>query len=148
VLEVAGDQRLRHLLEIELQAAGKHRHRNLLRVGGRQNEFDVLRRLFEGLQHGVEGRVREHVHFVDDIDLEAAAGRRIDGVLEQLPHLIDLGIGRRVDLEQVDETSRIDFLAAEQVPQGVAVTPVSQFSALARMRASVVLPTPRVPVNR
>ncbi len=37
---------------------------------------------------------------------------------------------------------------AEQVPHGVAVTPISQFSDLARIRAMVVLPTPRVPVKR
>ncbi len=38
---------------------------------------------------------------------------------------------------------------AAQVPQGVAVTPlVMQFRLLARMRAIVVLPTPRVPVSR
>ena len=37
---------------------------------------------------------------------------------------------------------------AEQTPHGVAVTPASQLNDLARMRASVVLPTPRVPVNR
>jgi len=32
--------------------------------------------------------------------------------------------------------------------QGCGVGPVSQFSALARMRAAEVLPTPRAPVNR
>ena len=32
-----------------------------------------------------------------------------------------------------------------QVPQGVAVTPVSQLRHFERMRAMVVLPTPRVP---
>ena len=32
--------------------------------------------------------------------------------------------------------------------QGVGVGPLTQFSALARMRAAVVLPTPRVPVKR
>ncbi len=37
---------------------------------------------------------------------------------------------------------------AEHVPHGVGVIPVSQLSAFARMRASVVLPTPRVPVRR
>jgi len=37
---------------------------------------------------------------------------------------------------------------AGQTPHGDAVTPVSQLSDLARMRAMVVLPTPRVPVNR
>jgi hypothetical protein len=40
------------------------------------------------------------------------------------------------------------WVHAEQTPHGVAVTPVSQFRHLARMRASVVLPTPRVPVSR
>ena len=37
---------------------------------------------------------------------------------------------------------------AEQLPQGSAVMPFSQFSALARTRAMVVLPTPRVPENK
>ena len=35
-----------------------------------------------------------------------------------------------------------------QVLHGSAVGAFSQFSALARMRAMVVLPTPRVPLNR
>jgi hypothetical protein len=37
---------------------------------------------------------------------------------------------------------------AGQIPHGVAVTPVTQLRLLARMRAMVVLPTPRVPVSR
>ena len=37
---------------------------------------------------------------------------------------------------------------ALHTPQGVAVMPVSQLSDLARIRAIVVLPTPRVPVSR
>jgi hypothetical protein len=104
--------RRRHLLEIELQAARQHGHRDFLRIGRRQDELDVLRRLFERLQHRVERRVREHVHFVDDIDLEATTRRRIDRVLEQLAHLVDLGIGRRIDFQQVDKAARIDFRAS------------------------------------
>ena len=37
---------------------------------------------------------------------------------------------------------------AEHTPQGSATIPVSQFSAFASRRATVVLPMPRVPVNR
>ena len=37
---------------------------------------------------------------------------------------------------------------ALQTPQGLAVMPVSQLSDLAKIRANVVLPTPRVPVNK
>jgi len=108
---VGGNQRLRHLLEVELQAARQNGHRNFLRVGGRQDELDVLRRLFERLQHGIERRSREHVHFVDDIDLEATTCRRVHRILEQLAHLVDLGVGRRVYFEQIDETPAVDFLA-------------------------------------
>jgi hypothetical protein len=35
-----------------------------------------------------------------------------------------------------------------QTPQGSAVGPFSQHSAFARMRAALVFPTPRAPVNR
>ena len=37
---------------------------------------------------------------------------------------------------------------APHFPHGSALTPVSQLSDLAKIRAIVVLPTPRVPVNR
>jgi hypothetical protein len=88
------------------------------------------------------------VHFVDDVDLVAAARRRVGGVLQQLAHLVDLGVGRGVDLDEVHEAAAVDFLAGAAGAAGWSVMPVSQLSALARMRARVVLPTPRVPVNR
>jgi hypothetical protein len=66
---VADDVPRRHLLEVELQAARQHRDRDLLRVGGGDDELDVLGRLLEGLQHGVEGMPGEHVHFVDHVTL-------------------------------------------------------------------------------
>eukprot|EP01107_Rhizomastix_libera_P001546 TRINITY_DN12539_c0_g1_i1.p2 TRINITY_DN12539_c0_g1~~TRINITY_DN12539_c0_g1_i1.p2 ORF type:complete len:230 (+),score=-27.61 TRINITY_DN12539_c0_g1_i1:522-1211(+) len=114
--KMAGDGLGRHLLQIELQTAGKNRHRNFLGIGGRQDEFDVLGWLFQGLQHGVEGRIGQHVHFVDHVDLEAAPGRRIHRILEQLAHLIDPGIGGRIDLEKIYKTTRIDFLAGRTLP--------------------------------
>ena len=71
VFEVRDDLRLRHLLEVELQAARQHRHRNLLRVGGGEDELHMLGRLFERLQHRVERSVGEHVHLVDHQHLVA-----------------------------------------------------------------------------
>ena len=37
---------------------------------------------------------------------------------------------------------------APHSPQGVELTPASQLRHFARIRAKVVLPTPRVPVNK
>lgn len=77
--------------------------------GRRQNEFDVFWRFFQCLQHGIEGRIRKHMHFVDDIDLEPPTRWCINGIFEKLPHFIDFGIGRRVTFEQIDKAARIDF---------------------------------------
>ena len=42
--------------------------------GRAEDELHVLGRLFERLQQGVEGLAREHVDFVDDVDLEPRRG--------------------------------------------------------------------------
>ena len=95
-------------LEAELHAAAQDRHRDLLRIGGGKHEFDVIRRLLEGLEHGVERRARELVHLVDHIHLEAPSGRCVSGVLKQLAHAIDLGVGSRIQLDEVDEAPLLD----------------------------------------
>ena len=149
VLDARADQRGRQRLQVELQAARQHRHRNLLRVRRRQHEVHVLGRLLERLQHRVERGLRQHVHFVDQVDLVAADRRRVARVVEDLAHVVDAGVRRGVELEQVDEAAGVDRrVHAAQTPHGVAVTPVTQLRLLARMRAIVVLPTPRVPVSR
>ena len=48
--------------------------RDLLGIGGGQDENDMLRRLFNSLKKSVEGRLRQHMDLVDDIDF--APGRR------------------------------------------------------------------------
>ncbi len=55
--------------EIEALAARQDGDRHLADLGRREDELHMLRRLLQGLQQAVEGRLGEHVHFVDDIDL-------------------------------------------------------------------------------
>jgi hypothetical protein len=85
------------------------------------------------------------VDFVDHVDLEAAPRRRVLRGLEELAHLVDLGVGGRVHFEQVDEAPAVDLDASRALAAGLRRDPVSQLRHFARMRASVVLPTPRVP---
>ena len=77
--------------KMELQTARQDGHRQLLRIGGRQQEFDVRGRLFERFQQGVKTVARQHVHFVDQIDLKAAARRRILDVIQQIASIFDFG---------------------------------------------------------
>ena len=76
-------------------------------------------RLFERLQHRIEGRSREHVHFVDDVDLEAARRRRVQRIFQQLAHVVDLGIGGGVELDRSTKRPPSISQQAPHFPQGV-----------------------------
>lgn len=53
----------------------------------------------------------EHVHFVDQVDLEAPTARGVLHVIEQFASVLYLGTAGGVDLDQVDETAFVDFPA-------------------------------------
>ncbi len=100
-----------HVLQRELQATRQDGRRQLLRVGGGEDELNVGRWLFQRLEQGVE-RVRgQHVHFVDQVNLEAPAARCVLHVIEQLAGVLDLGPAGSVDLDQVDEAALVDLPA-------------------------------------
>ena len=108
MLHLAGDLCRQQALEIEFEAARQHGDRKLLRIRRRQQELHVRRRLFERLEQRVERRLRQHVHFVDQIDLEAAARRGILRVFDDVAHIVDAGVAGGIDLEQIDETPGVD----------------------------------------
>ena len=110
-----GEMRHQHIgldpAQIETLAARQHRHRDFSDFGGGEHEFGVLRRLFQRLQERVERRGREHVHFVDDVDLVARTGRRIAHAVVDLAHVIDAGMGGGVHFQHVHVPAFHDRLA-------------------------------------
>ena len=88
--------------EIEPLAAREDRDRNLVRLGRGEDELHMLGRLFERLQQRVERLLREHVDFVDDVDLEPRPARPHGDVLPQLANFIDAAVAGAVDLQHVD----------------------------------------------
>jgi hypothetical protein len=110
-LQVPDDGIGRHLLEVELETARQHRHRDFLRVGRGEDELDVGRRFFQRLEHGVERMPGQHVDFVDHVDLEASRAGRVYRLFQQLRHFLDAAVRGRVQFEVVDEAARIDFRA-------------------------------------
>ncbi len=101
----------RHRPQVELQATRQHRDRNLLGIGRRQHELQIVWRFFQRLEHRIECRRRQHVHFVDHEDLEAALHRLVYRLLQQRLHVVDAAVGRCVQLGVVDEPARIDIAA-------------------------------------
>ncbi len=60
----------------EVLAARADGLRNVFGLRGREHEDDVVGRLFQRLEQGVEGRVGDLVGFVENVDFEAVAGGR------------------------------------------------------------------------
>ena len=117
-LQMGGQDRRLDPPQVETLAAGQDGHRHLADLGGGEDELGVGRRLFQGLEQGVEGRGRQHMHFVDDIDLVAGLGRGIADPVQQLAHLVDLGAAGGVQFQDVhvpalDDGGAVAALMAE-----------------------------------
>ena len=137
--------------QVETLAARQHRDRHLADFGGGEDELDVRRRLFQRLQQAVEGLRGQHVHLVDDVDLVAGRDGRVAHPLDDLANVVDAGVRGGVHLDHVDMPALHDRLAMLAGHGKVDRRLVDRFGlvvrARARMRAVVVLPTPRTPVS-
>ena len=98
--------------EVETLAARQDRDRQFLNFGGGEDEFDVRGRLFEGLQQRVERLLRQHVNFVDDVNLVAAAGWSEADVLPEFAGIINSAVACTVDFQHIDILSLGDGQAA------------------------------------
>ncbi len=77
------------------------------------------RRFFERLQQCVEGVLRQHMHFVDDVDLVARRYRPVAHPLGQVADVVDPGARGGVHLDDVDmavlgDRAAMDALAARR----------------------------------
>ena len=108
-----------HRPQVELQAARQHGGGHFLRIGRGQHELEVVGRLLQRLEHGVERRVRQHVNLVDHEDLEAAHDRLVHRLFEQLGDFIDAPVGRGVELGVVHKAATVDVPAGLANPAGL-----------------------------
>jgi len=99
--ELCGDLGERDPLEAVTLAAGMDRGGDLLGLGGGKDENDMGRRLFEGLEEGVERLVREHVNLVDHIDLVLPADGRVLYGLSELANMFNAAVRGAVDLDHI-----------------------------------------------
>jgi len=78
----------------------------------------MARRFFERLQKGAEGRIAEHMNFIDDEDFMPVARRLIPGLLNQLSYVIHARIRSRIDLDDIDTVPCCYFRAGRAAPAG------------------------------
>ena len=71
-------------------------------LGGRENEDDVRRRLFERLEQGVERLLAEHMDLIDDEDLvNAFLGRNTDRIAHAV-HVFNAIVRGGVEFDDVE----------------------------------------------
>ena len=111
-LRQVGDERVGlDPAQVETLAARQDRHRDLADLGGGEHELGVGWRLFQGLQERVEGVRRQHVDFVDDVDLVPRGDRRIADAVDDRPDVVDAGVRGGIHLQHIHVPGFHDRLA-------------------------------------
>src|SRR3712207_9349639 len=77
------------------------RAEHLLRLGRREDELDVVRRLLDQLEQRVEARGRDHVRLVDHVDLVPARRGREERLFPQLTEIGRGSCRARVEISVV-----------------------------------------------
>jgi len=62
-------------------------------------------------QQRIEAVARQHMNFVDQINLEATFAGRVLDVFQKLAGVLDLGSAGRVHFDQINKSTRLDRLA-------------------------------------
>ena len=119
--QLRDDPLVRNAPEIEALGPRDDRRGDLARLGGREDEDGVRRRLLERLQKGVERLGRQLVGFIDDIDLVLPHRGSEAHLVPKVPHLVDAAVGRGVDLDEVEKTALPDRDAALAPVAGLAI---------------------------
>ena len=97
--------------EIEPLTAGKNRHWYFVHFRCGKYKYDVRRRFFKRFEESVECFLRQHVHFIDDVDFIFAAGRRIPDGITEISDFFHSAVGGAVNFNDVEPASFNDFLA-------------------------------------
>ena len=121
ILQPSGDIHRLDAFECEALTAGKDRCRNLVQLRGSQNEDQMLRRLLQNFQKSIERRCGEHVDLVHDINAVLHARGRVDRLIAQRTNMIHAVVGRRVQLQNIQQTAVVDPKAGRALVARITV---------------------------
>ena len=119
--EALGDRVAVEPPEAVALAAGEDRGKNFMELRCCENEHEMLRRLLQNFQQRVERRFGEHVHLVDDVHALAYCGGREDCLVAQHAHIVHAVVGRRIQLDHVENGAVLNAAAGVALVAGVSV---------------------------
>jgi hypothetical protein len=80
----------------------------------------VFRWLFERFQQRIEAVIREHVNFVDQINLEARARWRVLNIIKQVSCIFDLGSRGSINFQNIDASAFGNLDATRALSTGLS----------------------------
>ena len=107
----------------ELLAPRQERGRYRLGLGGGENEDQVSRGLLDNLEECVKGLPREAVNLVEDDDFVTIPSRSVPQAFGELAHLVDLGVGRGVELQDIEIVATGDLYTGRALIAGIGSRP-------------------------
>ena len=100
-------------------APGQDGGRHLMKLGGRQNKQQMLRRLLNDFQQRIEGGQGQHMHLIDDIHPLFYLGRRVNRIVPQVTNVIHAVIGGSIDFQHIHAGSVINGAARRTSITGI-----------------------------
>ena len=101
-LQVRPHDLLGNQTEGVMMGPGTDRADDLFRFGGRKDEHDMLWRLFDNLEQGVESLLGDHMGLIEDEYLVPVTHRREARTLPEFPCIIDPVVAGRINLHHID----------------------------------------------
>ena len=100
---------------------GQNSSRHLVKLGGSQDEQQMLRRLFNDLQQGIKRGNGQHVHLVDDVHTHFHLGRGIHRIVTQVADIVNAVVGSRIDLQHIHAGAAVDGTAGRTAITGISI---------------------------
>ena len=93
-----------HALQVKALTPRQYRNRQFANFRGRKNEFHMGGGFFKRLQKRVERVFGQHVHFIDNIYLEARGYGCIANTFDNLADIINTGPARGIHFKHINMT--------------------------------------------
>ena len=94
-----------HPPQIKALAPRQDSRRHFADFGCGKDEFHIFRRFFQRFQQGIKGTVRQHMHFVNNVDFIACRHCPIRRTFNNVTYIIDPCFAGRIHFHHVNMTS-------------------------------------------
>ena len=95
-----------------------------MKLGGSQNEQQMLRRLLDDFEQRVEGGNGQHVYLVDDIHTHFHLRGGVNSIVPEVPDIVHAVVGRGIDFQHVHAGAGINGPTGLAGIAGIAVVRV------------------------